>query len=189
MTHSWIFVLSLSVLYTLFLYFYIAALPLTAYSLFFLYFFFFLMIRRPPRSTHCISSAASDVYKRQNQNNKKKGKLQIRNFSFTITQNVYELCMLQSYFFFAVYNELFFYFKLLQQKKKIFFFFFFQFLIQKLFFFFFFLQSLAFWNSFEFNYQFQSLSIIIEFFSFSEDFFNSSQFLIYKVLGLSLIHI
>eukprot|EP00825_Cyclidium_porcatum_P008076 TRINITY_DN1403_c0_g1_i11.p2 TRINITY_DN1403_c0_g1~~TRINITY_DN1403_c0_g1_i11.p2 ORF type:complete len:179 (-),score=39.74 TRINITY_DN1403_c0_g1_i11:178-714(-) len=124
MTHSWIFVLSLSVLYTLFLYFYIAALPLTAYSLFFLYFFFFLMIRRPPRSTHCISSAASDVYKRQNQNNKKKGKLQIRNFSFTITQNVYELCMLQSYFFFAVYNELFFYFKLLQQKKKIFFFFF-----------------------------------------------------------------
>eukprot|EP00825_Cyclidium_porcatum_P002940 TRINITY_DN1136_c0_g2_i3.p2 TRINITY_DN1136_c0_g2~~TRINITY_DN1136_c0_g2_i3.p2 ORF type:complete len:201 (-),score=25.68 TRINITY_DN1136_c0_g2_i3:103-705(-) len=30
----------------------------------FLY-FFFLMIRRPPRSTHCISSAASDVYKRQ----------------------------------------------------------------------------------------------------------------------------
>eukprot|EP00825_Cyclidium_porcatum_P014706 TRINITY_DN1798_c0_g1_i2.p1 TRINITY_DN1798_c0_g1~~TRINITY_DN1798_c0_g1_i2.p1 ORF type:complete len:169 (-),score=8.61 TRINITY_DN1798_c0_g1_i2:303-809(-) len=32
------------------------------------FFFFFLMIRRPPRSTHCISSAASDVYKRQNQN-------------------------------------------------------------------------------------------------------------------------
>ena len=29
--------------------------------------FFFLMIRRPPRSTHCISSAASDVYKRQTQ--------------------------------------------------------------------------------------------------------------------------
>eukprot|EP00825_Cyclidium_porcatum_P035639 TRINITY_DN37398_c0_g1_i1.p1 TRINITY_DN37398_c0_g1~~TRINITY_DN37398_c0_g1_i1.p1 ORF type:complete len:172 (+),score=31.30 TRINITY_DN37398_c0_g1_i1:44-559(+) len=27
--------------------------------------FFFLVIRRPPRSTHCISSAASDVYKRQ----------------------------------------------------------------------------------------------------------------------------
>eukprot|EP00825_Cyclidium_porcatum_P011407 TRINITY_DN15855_c0_g1_i2.p1 TRINITY_DN15855_c0_g1~~TRINITY_DN15855_c0_g1_i2.p1 ORF type:complete len:103 (-),score=21.27 TRINITY_DN15855_c0_g1_i2:12-320(-) len=25
------------------------------------------MIRRPPRSTHCISSAASDVYKRQYQ--------------------------------------------------------------------------------------------------------------------------
>eukprot|EP00826_Nyctotherus_ovalis_P022676 TRINITY_DN1752_c0_g2_i2.p1 TRINITY_DN1752_c0_g2~~TRINITY_DN1752_c0_g2_i2.p1 ORF type:complete len:138 (-),score=10.85 TRINITY_DN1752_c0_g2_i2:781-1158(-) len=25
------------------------------------------MIRRPPRSTHCISSAASDVYKRQEQ--------------------------------------------------------------------------------------------------------------------------
>ena len=29
----------------------------------------FLMIRRPPRSTHCISSAASDVYKRQLVNN------------------------------------------------------------------------------------------------------------------------
>eukprot|EP00826_Nyctotherus_ovalis_P058874 TRINITY_DN8134_c0_g1_i17.p1 TRINITY_DN8134_c0_g1~~TRINITY_DN8134_c0_g1_i17.p1 ORF type:complete len:215 (+),score=87.06 TRINITY_DN8134_c0_g1_i17:25-645(+) len=28
------------------------------------------MIRRPPRSTHCISSAASDVYKRQVLNNK-----------------------------------------------------------------------------------------------------------------------
>eukprot|EP00826_Nyctotherus_ovalis_P051861 TRINITY_DN6508_c0_g1_i14.p1 TRINITY_DN6508_c0_g1~~TRINITY_DN6508_c0_g1_i14.p1 ORF type:complete len:328 (+),score=39.39 TRINITY_DN6508_c0_g1_i14:25-984(+) len=27
------------------------------------------MIRRPPRSTHCISSAASDVYKRQESNN------------------------------------------------------------------------------------------------------------------------
>ena len=26
------------------------------------------MIRRPPRSTHCISSAASDVYKRQIKN-------------------------------------------------------------------------------------------------------------------------
>eukprot|EP00825_Cyclidium_porcatum_P012389 TRINITY_DN16465_c0_g1_i4.p2 TRINITY_DN16465_c0_g1~~TRINITY_DN16465_c0_g1_i4.p2 ORF type:complete len:136 (+),score=23.78 TRINITY_DN16465_c0_g1_i4:49-456(+) len=38
------------------------------YSIFLLFiriFFFFLMIRRPPRSTHCISSAASDVYKRQ----------------------------------------------------------------------------------------------------------------------------
>ena len=31
------------------------------------FFFFFLMIRRQPRSTHCISSAASDVYKRQYQ--------------------------------------------------------------------------------------------------------------------------
>eukprot|EP00825_Cyclidium_porcatum_P050931 TRINITY_DN9206_c0_g1_i3.p3 TRINITY_DN9206_c0_g1~~TRINITY_DN9206_c0_g1_i3.p3 ORF type:complete len:117 (-),score=18.10 TRINITY_DN9206_c0_g1_i3:6-356(-) len=34
-------------------------------SLFYKIYFFFLMIRRPPRSTHCISSAASDVYKRQ----------------------------------------------------------------------------------------------------------------------------
>ena len=31
----------------------------------------FLMIRRPPRSTHCISSAASDVYKRQVQDQTK----------------------------------------------------------------------------------------------------------------------
>ena len=29
------------------------------------------MIRRPPRSTHCISSAASDVYKRQKHGNKR----------------------------------------------------------------------------------------------------------------------
>ena len=28
------------------------------------------MIRRPPRSTHCISSAASDVYKRQKYNSR-----------------------------------------------------------------------------------------------------------------------
>eukprot|EP00825_Cyclidium_porcatum_P013459 TRINITY_DN17095_c0_g1_i1.p1 TRINITY_DN17095_c0_g1~~TRINITY_DN17095_c0_g1_i1.p1 ORF type:complete len:325 (+),score=4.12 TRINITY_DN17095_c0_g1_i1:101-1075(+) len=38
-------------------------LPHVLFSLF----FFFLMTRRPPRSTHCISSAASDVYKRQYQ--------------------------------------------------------------------------------------------------------------------------
>src|SRR5665647_3972818 len=31
----------------------------------FFFFFFFLMIRRPPRSTPLYSSAASDVYKRQ----------------------------------------------------------------------------------------------------------------------------
>eukprot|EP00825_Cyclidium_porcatum_P032782 TRINITY_DN34955_c0_g1_i1.p6 TRINITY_DN34955_c0_g1~~TRINITY_DN34955_c0_g1_i1.p6 ORF type:complete len:113 (-),score=30.16 TRINITY_DN34955_c0_g1_i1:598-936(-) len=31
----------------------------------FCYQFFFLRVRQPPRSTHCISSAASDVYKRQ----------------------------------------------------------------------------------------------------------------------------
>eukprot|EP00831_Metopus_contortus_P070712 TRINITY_DN6463_c0_g1_i2.p1 TRINITY_DN6463_c0_g1~~TRINITY_DN6463_c0_g1_i2.p1 ORF type:complete len:126 (-),score=43.58 TRINITY_DN6463_c0_g1_i2:74-451(-) len=33
--------------------------------IFFFLFFFFLMIRRPPRSTQGVSSAASDVYKRQ----------------------------------------------------------------------------------------------------------------------------
>eukprot|EP00825_Cyclidium_porcatum_P044321 TRINITY_DN6480_c0_g1_i2.p2 TRINITY_DN6480_c0_g1~~TRINITY_DN6480_c0_g1_i2.p2 ORF type:complete len:100 (-),score=29.83 TRINITY_DN6480_c0_g1_i2:123-422(-) len=41
---------------------------LSVYCVIYVYFFFFfLMIRRPPRSTHCISSAASDVYKRQRQ--------------------------------------------------------------------------------------------------------------------------
>ena len=34
---------------------------------------FFLMIRRPPRSTQGVSSAASDVYKRQVSDNKQKG--------------------------------------------------------------------------------------------------------------------
>eukprot|EP00825_Cyclidium_porcatum_P040007 TRINITY_DN4971_c0_g1_i1.p5 TRINITY_DN4971_c0_g1~~TRINITY_DN4971_c0_g1_i1.p5 ORF type:complete len:102 (+),score=16.63 TRINITY_DN4971_c0_g1_i1:64-369(+) len=38
---------------------------LWCFYLLYVCFFFFLMIRRPPRSTHCISSAASDVYKRQ----------------------------------------------------------------------------------------------------------------------------
>eukprot|EP00825_Cyclidium_porcatum_P008078 TRINITY_DN1403_c0_g1_i16.p1 TRINITY_DN1403_c0_g1~~TRINITY_DN1403_c0_g1_i16.p1 ORF type:complete len:139 (-),score=32.34 TRINITY_DN1403_c0_g1_i16:178-594(-) len=91
MTHSWIFVLSLSVLYTLFLYFYIAALPLTAYSLFFLYFFFFLMIRRPPRSTHCISSAASDVYKRQELNMAEKNQKDIQRTPFEPDSEIYRV--------------------------------------------------------------------------------------------------
>eukprot|EP00825_Cyclidium_porcatum_P021426 TRINITY_DN23899_c0_g1_i2.p4 TRINITY_DN23899_c0_g1~~TRINITY_DN23899_c0_g1_i2.p4 ORF type:complete len:103 (+),score=26.11 TRINITY_DN23899_c0_g1_i2:111-419(+) len=43
----------------------------------FFIFFFFLMIRRPPRSTHCISSAASDVYKRQGINAEYMGFIQI----------------------------------------------------------------------------------------------------------------
>eukprot|EP00825_Cyclidium_porcatum_P044404 TRINITY_DN6510_c0_g1_i1.p1 TRINITY_DN6510_c0_g1~~TRINITY_DN6510_c0_g1_i1.p1 ORF type:complete len:103 (+),score=25.57 TRINITY_DN6510_c0_g1_i1:109-417(+) len=33
------------------------------------------MIRRPPRSTHCISSAASDVYKRQKHSYGARGQL------------------------------------------------------------------------------------------------------------------
>eukprot|EP00831_Metopus_contortus_P018624 TRINITY_DN17958_c0_g1_i1.p2 TRINITY_DN17958_c0_g1~~TRINITY_DN17958_c0_g1_i1.p2 ORF type:complete len:100 (-),score=16.99 TRINITY_DN17958_c0_g1_i1:346-645(-) len=40
--------------------------PLSAHE-FCSLFFFFLMIRRPPRSTQGVSSAASDVYKRQSQ--------------------------------------------------------------------------------------------------------------------------
>eukprot|EP00826_Nyctotherus_ovalis_P036337 TRINITY_DN3212_c0_g1_i1.p1 TRINITY_DN3212_c0_g1~~TRINITY_DN3212_c0_g1_i1.p1 ORF type:complete len:222 (+),score=49.96 TRINITY_DN3212_c0_g1_i1:87-668(+) len=43
------------------------------------------MIRRPPRSTHCISSAASDVYKRQSMNDIVK---QMKNFE---KQNAIEL--------------------------------------------------------------------------------------------------
>ena len=38
------------------------------------FFFFFFMIRRPPRSTQSRSSAASDVYKRQVQNQPSVGK-------------------------------------------------------------------------------------------------------------------
>ena len=43
-------------------------LALISYAVFCLKKSIFLMIRRPPRSTHCISSAASDVYKRQHAN-------------------------------------------------------------------------------------------------------------------------
>eukprot|EP00825_Cyclidium_porcatum_P052441 TRINITY_DN993_c0_g1_i5.p1 TRINITY_DN993_c0_g1~~TRINITY_DN993_c0_g1_i5.p1 ORF type:complete len:158 (-),score=48.87 TRINITY_DN993_c0_g1_i5:104-577(-) len=41
------------------------------------------MIRRPPRSTHCISSAASDVYKRQGINAEYMGD-QLPNLSFML---------------------------------------------------------------------------------------------------------
>ena len=43
----------------------------------------FLMIRRPPRSTHCISSAASDVYKRQTKSSW---------VPLTIWQDIYSFC-------------------------------------------------------------------------------------------------
>ena len=46
------------------------------------------MIRRPPRSTHCISSAASDVYKRQ------------------IPGNVFYLCMRKHFIIFIIYMSL-----------------------------------------------------------------------------------
>eukprot|EP00825_Cyclidium_porcatum_P011845 TRINITY_DN16122_c0_g1_i4.p1 TRINITY_DN16122_c0_g1~~TRINITY_DN16122_c0_g1_i4.p1 ORF type:complete len:323 (-),score=79.04 TRINITY_DN16122_c0_g1_i4:149-1117(-) len=49
------------------------------------FFFFFLMIRRPPRSTHCISSAASDVYKRQALYS---GKQQIELITKTIAESI-----------------------------------------------------------------------------------------------------
>eukprot|EP00825_Cyclidium_porcatum_P019246 TRINITY_DN21859_c0_g1_i1.p2 TRINITY_DN21859_c0_g1~~TRINITY_DN21859_c0_g1_i1.p2 ORF type:complete len:110 (-),score=28.36 TRINITY_DN21859_c0_g1_i1:589-918(-) len=52
--------------------------------------FFFLRIRRPPRSTHCISSAASDVYKRQR---KQIGQIVYRN---TILEGLIE-CQVGSY--------------------------------------------------------------------------------------------
>eukprot|EP00831_Metopus_contortus_P049190 TRINITY_DN40502_c0_g1_i1.p1 TRINITY_DN40502_c0_g1~~TRINITY_DN40502_c0_g1_i1.p1 ORF type:complete len:139 (+),score=30.40 TRINITY_DN40502_c0_g1_i1:2-418(+) len=44
----------------LYFYFYVILIQLMCSQ-----FFFFLMIRRPPRSTQGVSSAASDVYKRQ----------------------------------------------------------------------------------------------------------------------------
>eukprot|EP00825_Cyclidium_porcatum_P018345 TRINITY_DN2093_c0_g1_i17.p2 TRINITY_DN2093_c0_g1~~TRINITY_DN2093_c0_g1_i17.p2 ORF type:complete len:106 (-),score=27.42 TRINITY_DN2093_c0_g1_i17:144-461(-) len=40
------------------------------------------MIRRPPRSTHCISSAASDVYKRQIYKRLTNFKFHLLNYSF-----------------------------------------------------------------------------------------------------------
>ena len=46
------------------------------------------MIRRPPRSTHCISSAASDVYKRQ-EIAKAGVEDQITSYSFQKGNNVY----------------------------------------------------------------------------------------------------
>ena len=45
-------------------------------SVFYQSVFFFLMIRRPPRSTQSRSSAASDVYKRQNIHRKNNQKIQ-----------------------------------------------------------------------------------------------------------------
>eukprot|EP00825_Cyclidium_porcatum_P018483 TRINITY_DN21077_c0_g1_i1.p2 TRINITY_DN21077_c0_g1~~TRINITY_DN21077_c0_g1_i1.p2 ORF type:complete len:127 (-),score=13.25 TRINITY_DN21077_c0_g1_i1:90-470(-) len=48
-------------------------------------FFFFLMLRRPPRSTHCISSAASDVYKRQVHGVEQTISNLSRNFCFAIS--------------------------------------------------------------------------------------------------------
>ena len=45
------------------------------------------MIRRPPRSTHCISSAASDVYKRQLE----KDKLLLEDGAEIITQRGREM--------------------------------------------------------------------------------------------------
>eukprot|EP00825_Cyclidium_porcatum_P041983 TRINITY_DN5629_c0_g1_i3.p2 TRINITY_DN5629_c0_g1~~TRINITY_DN5629_c0_g1_i3.p2 ORF type:complete len:269 (+),score=25.42 TRINITY_DN5629_c0_g1_i3:49-855(+) len=52
-----------------------------------LIFFFFLMIRRPPRSTHCISSAASDVYKRQVYNKMSTGLSKLSNLTRERTES------------------------------------------------------------------------------------------------------
>ena len=51
-------------------------------------FFFFLMIRRPPRSTQSRSSAASDVYKRQDMDLKLAEKIAIDDDYFYETYNV-----------------------------------------------------------------------------------------------------
>eukprot|EP00825_Cyclidium_porcatum_P023937 TRINITY_DN2650_c0_g1_i1.p1 TRINITY_DN2650_c0_g1~~TRINITY_DN2650_c0_g1_i1.p1 ORF type:complete len:122 (+),score=25.95 TRINITY_DN2650_c0_g1_i1:37-402(+) len=58
--------------------------------------FFFLMIRRPPRSTHCISSAASDVYKRQGINAEYMGLFS----NFQIISIFIKICFYLMYFFF-----------------------------------------------------------------------------------------
>eukprot|EP00831_Metopus_contortus_P043578 TRINITY_DN3497_c0_g1_i12.p2 TRINITY_DN3497_c0_g1~~TRINITY_DN3497_c0_g1_i12.p2 ORF type:complete len:118 (+),score=25.47 TRINITY_DN3497_c0_g1_i12:91-444(+) len=49
--------------------------------------FFFLMIRRPPRSTQGVSSAASDVYKRQGINAEYMGRGYERRISYSNLQN------------------------------------------------------------------------------------------------------
>eukprot|EP00825_Cyclidium_porcatum_P018602 TRINITY_DN21192_c0_g1_i2.p1 TRINITY_DN21192_c0_g1~~TRINITY_DN21192_c0_g1_i2.p1 ORF type:complete len:108 (+),score=15.85 TRINITY_DN21192_c0_g1_i2:140-463(+) len=51
------------------------------------------MIRRPPRSTHCISSAASDVYKRQLEN------------SYCNWQNLYDCILFRSSIFQSFQNS------------------------------------------------------------------------------------
>eukprot|EP00831_Metopus_contortus_P049062 TRINITY_DN40292_c0_g1_i1.p1 TRINITY_DN40292_c0_g1~~TRINITY_DN40292_c0_g1_i1.p1 ORF type:complete len:111 (-),score=25.20 TRINITY_DN40292_c0_g1_i1:141-473(-) len=58
-----------------------------------LVFFFFLMIRRPPRSTQGVSSAASDVYKRQ--------KLFLPGMDF----HMLEFRILVFFFFMTVYGD------------------------------------------------------------------------------------
>eukprot|EP00826_Nyctotherus_ovalis_P050664 TRINITY_DN6242_c0_g1_i9.p1 TRINITY_DN6242_c0_g1~~TRINITY_DN6242_c0_g1_i9.p1 ORF type:complete len:128 (+),score=33.09 TRINITY_DN6242_c0_g1_i9:22-384(+) len=47
------------------------------------------MIRRPPRSTHCISSAASDVYKRQDMKAEAKNCLNV--IDTCVEQNTFKL--------------------------------------------------------------------------------------------------
>ena len=44
------------------------------------------MIRRPPRSTHCISSATSDVYKRQVSNS---GQMSVETYLYDFNEEIY----------------------------------------------------------------------------------------------------
>eukprot|EP00831_Metopus_contortus_P026194 TRINITY_DN22357_c0_g1_i2.p1 TRINITY_DN22357_c0_g1~~TRINITY_DN22357_c0_g1_i2.p1 ORF type:complete len:164 (-),score=33.76 TRINITY_DN22357_c0_g1_i2:8-499(-) len=52
------------------------------------FFFFFLMIRRPPRSTQGVSSAASDVYKRQIQQFAQEENIEVLVFFLSMSINI-----------------------------------------------------------------------------------------------------
>eukprot|EP00825_Cyclidium_porcatum_P040767 TRINITY_DN5225_c0_g1_i3.p5 TRINITY_DN5225_c0_g1~~TRINITY_DN5225_c0_g1_i3.p5 ORF type:complete len:150 (+),score=41.42 TRINITY_DN5225_c0_g1_i3:25-474(+) len=89
----------------------------------FLFFFFFLMIRRPPRSTHCISSAASDVYKRQvsTQSTWERKILVIHLLFITITINFQNQVFVQDHYTYSFLHIFLFLekqFKSYKQQKK-----------------------------------------------------------------------
>eukprot|EP00825_Cyclidium_porcatum_P001775 TRINITY_DN10818_c0_g1_i2.p2 TRINITY_DN10818_c0_g1~~TRINITY_DN10818_c0_g1_i2.p2 ORF type:complete len:170 (-),score=20.86 TRINITY_DN10818_c0_g1_i2:428-937(-) len=78
------------------------------------------MIRRPPRSTHCISSAASDVYKRQGINaeymglpenkdsgKKRKGNLPDKSVRQSLSMKQKQLLLLQKYLDYLPQEEVF----------------------------------------------------------------------------------
>eukprot|EP00826_Nyctotherus_ovalis_P035492 TRINITY_DN3053_c0_g2_i9.p2 TRINITY_DN3053_c0_g2~~TRINITY_DN3053_c0_g2_i9.p2 ORF type:complete len:106 (+),score=21.47 TRINITY_DN3053_c0_g2_i9:24-320(+) len=62
------------------------------------------MIRRPPRSTHCISSAASDVYKRQIYRRAYKNSMKARHaVEFSPSQNNNILYECKNIYYFDAY--------------------------------------------------------------------------------------
>eukprot|EP00825_Cyclidium_porcatum_P046619 TRINITY_DN7383_c0_g1_i1.p1 TRINITY_DN7383_c0_g1~~TRINITY_DN7383_c0_g1_i1.p1 ORF type:complete len:100 (-),score=24.67 TRINITY_DN7383_c0_g1_i1:15-314(-) len=73
------------------------------------------MIRRPPRSTHCISSAASDVYKRQIYMYARMYLQKIQCYSV----NIYIEAQIFGFYLIIIDNKmLFFFFFFLAQKKN-----------------------------------------------------------------------